>query len=101
MNKKLSIAIVLGCFISTSDATNFNDGIAPEEAINDDIQEDLNDAFISQKFIGKLTASKGREITTNENGVGIGNIIIGPNANLKGAIIINNSKNNGATAIAR
>ncbi len=86
--------------VNTSYATNFSGGIAGDELIDDNIQKDINDEFISQKIQGKLNA--GREvITVDENGAGIGNIIVGPNANLKGAIIVNQSNNKGAAAIAR
>ncbi len=82
-------------------ATNFNDGINATEPINDVIKEEINVEFISQKAIAASRTRKLKILSTDENAAGIGNIIIGPGANLKGAIIINRSKNTGAAAISR
>ena len=102
INNTRIITLVTICHVATPCfATNFNDGIDPGGPINDTIRREINPEFISQKVNAATRLREGKVISSDENSVGIGNIIIGPKANLKGAIIINKSKNNGAAAIAK
>lgn len=96
------LTLVTICYVTTPCfATNFNDGIDPGGPINDTIKRQINPEFISQKVNAAVRLREDKVISSDKNSVGIGNIIIGPKANLKGAIIINKSKNNGAAAIAK
>ncbi len=102
MNNTRIITLVTICYAATPClATNYNDGISPDGSIVDVIKEEINAEYISQRATAASRLRKDKVISTDENSVGIGNIIIGPKANLKGAIIINKSKNNGAAAIAK
>ena len=90
------LILPINCF-----ATNFNDGINVDGPIKDVIKEEVNSEFISQRAVAASRTRKIKILSTDENSAGIGNIIIGPGANLKGAIIINKSDNTGAAAVAR
>lgn len=71
-------------------AGDTDDGIALDDPIKDDLEEDKNFAYIIVKAKGKAKKG-GKGVITSTDGVG--NINIGSNANLKGATIVNLSKN--------
>ena len=100
---KVLYVVMCAVFILSSPcmATNYNDGINADGPIKDVIKEEINSEFISQRAVAASRTRKLKILSTDENSAGIGNIIIGPGANLKGAIIINKSNNNGAAAIAK
>lgn len=98
---KTMILVTISFLATPCFAANLDDGISPEGPIQDVIKEEINQEFISQRAVAASRTRKDKTISTDENSVGIGNIIIGAKANLKGAIIINKSKNNGAAAIAK
>ncbi len=100
-NIRITAVLTIFNFTTPCLATNFNDGIGPDGPISDVIREDINVEFISQKALAASRTRKLKILSTDENAAGIGNIIIGPGANLKGAIIINKSDNTGAAAIAK
>ena len=101
-NNTRIMTLVIICYVATPClATDFNGGVSPDGPIVDVIKEEINEEYISQRATAASRLRKDKVISTDENSVGIGNIIIGPKANLKGAIIINKSKNNGAAAIAK
>ncbi len=100
-NTKIMTLLTIWSFATPCLATNYNDGISNNGPIVDVIKRQINPEFISQKATAASRLREGKVISSDENSAGIGNIIIGPKANLKGAIIINKSKNNGAAAIAK
>ena len=98
---RLLLIIFLSPIIAA--AGDLDDGIPLDDSIDDSnaLQKGVNIPFILMKAKGKeLTGS--RVITSKDSAAGQGNIIIGPGANIApGTVIINNSDNRGATAIAK
>lgn len=88
-------SLVTPCF-----ATNFDDGISAGGPIDDKIQKEPNREFITQKAIARSRSGRNKVISNSNDNAGIGNIIIGPGANLNGAIILNQSENVDAAVIS-
>ena len=104
MRKKIRlwlIVLIMSPIIGA--AGDLDDGIPLDDSIDDSnaLQKGVNIPFILMKAKGKeLTGS--RVITSEDSSAGQGNIIIGPGAKIApGTVIINNSDNRGATAIAK
>lgn len=92
MKKSMVLAMVGWlCFVPlTVMAGDTDDGIALDDPIKDDLEADRNFAYITAKAKGKAKKGGNGVITSTD---GVGNINIGSNANLKGATIVNLSKN--------
>lgn len=99
-NKITIILITIYSHATPCFATNFNDGISPDAPTQDKIQRDVNREFIVQKAIARSRTGKNNIVSSGKNNAGIGNIIIGPKANLKGAIILNQSEIEDAAVIS-
>lgn len=88
-------------------STDLDDGISLDTPVDDSLKTGINTSFILMKVKGReLSAKRNKDkalITDKDsNSVGQGNIILGPGAKLgPGTIIINNSDNRGATAVAK
>jgi len=99
-NKTTMILMAICCHSLPGLATNFNDGINPDGPIQGQIQRDINPEFISQKVIARSRTGKNNILSSGDGNAGIGNIIIGPKANLKGAVILNQSEIKDASVIS-
>ncbi len=86
LRQSIFIVFLFVC-ISPTFSNDLNDVIGLDEPIKDHLETDINYKYIVAK-------SKTRAFLRIDNDLqseGIGNINIGPNANLKGATIINSS----------
>lgn len=83
------IPMVLGT-VPAAMAGDEDDGIKADDPIDDELKEDKNFSFVVVNAKGK---SKSGASDGKAKSDGVGNINIGANANLKGATIINVSKN--------
>jgi hypothetical protein len=99
-NKRILLLITFCCHAIPCFATNFNDGINPDGPIQSQIQTDVNIEYIIQKATARSKNGNNKVLTTGRGNAGIGNIIVGPKTNLKGAIIINQSENVDAAVIS-
>lgn len=97
--KKIIILITICSQSTLGFATNYNDGINPDGPIQGKMTKDTNIKFIIQKATARSKSGKNKVITSGDN-AGIGNIIVGPGSNLKGAIIINQSENKDSSVIS-
>ncbi|MBN2701688.1 MAG: hypothetical protein ACPW60_01325 [Methylohalobius sp. ZOD2] len=99
----LGIALSLLLIPAMAWSSDLDDGIPLDTPIDDSLKTGLNDSFILMKAKGKELSGNRKTLITNEsNSAGQGNIILGPGTKLApGTIILNNSDNRGATAVAR
>lgn len=101
-NIKKTVILMAACSLVTPCfATNYDDGIAPEGPIQDNIEKDSNINYIIQKATASSKSGSDKVITADDGNAGIGNIIIGPGADLNGITIINQSDNDGAAVISK
>jgi hypothetical protein len=91
--KKTIILIAICCQSPLGFATNFNDGINPDEPVQGKMTKDTNVEFIIQKATARIKSGNNKVISSDDGNAGIGNVIVGPGTNLQGAIIINQSEN--------
>jgi len=82
-------------------ADDLDDGIAIDTPLNDDLNPDLNIQFITAMARSKAKSGSQRVITNDDQNNGLGNINIGANANLRGAIIVNLSENKNTAVLSR
>ncbi|QBQ55175.1 hypothetical protein [Nitrosococcus wardiae] len=88
-------------------SSDLDDGIPLDTPVDDSLKTGVNIPFVLMKAKGReLSATKNKNKTLitdrDTNVVGQGNIILGPGAKLgPGTVIINNSDNRGAAAIAK
>lgn len=98
--KKTIILIAICCQSTLCFATNYNDGINPDGPIQGKMTKDTNIKFIIQKATARSKSGNNKVISSDDGNAGIGNVIVGPGTNLKGAIIINQSENVDAAVIS-
>ncbi|ADE14846.1 hypothetical protein Nhal_1722 [Nitrosococcus halophilus Nc 4] len=88
-------------------SSDLDDGIPLDTPVDDSLKTGVNIPYVLMKAKGRELSAKRNKSNTlitdkDANAVGQGNIILGPGAKLgPGAVIINNSDNRGATAVAK
>lgn len=93
--------IALGSVYSAlATASDLDDGIGIDEAIDDSIRADRNIEFIVTKAKTKARAAAAAGESSEIEANGVGSINIGTGTNLQGATIINISNNEDAVSIS-
>ncbi|NOY70870.1 MAG: hypothetical protein GXP14_00590 [Gammaproteobacteria bacterium] len=89
-----------GVYSALATASDLDDGIGIDEAIDDSINADRNIEFIVTKAKTKARAAAAAGESSEIEANGVGSINIGTGTNLQGATIINISTNEDAVSIS-